>query len=84
MTLFSASSLNWRSMGLKVWFRAVELARREVKRKEPGRIMFCSMCDPYQPIERDLKLARRVLEALLNSRFLVLIMTKKQSGHQRL
>ncbi len=55
---------------------AVELAGKEVKRKEPGRIMFCSMCDPYQPIEGKLRLARRVLEILLDSKFLTLIMTK--------
>ena len=55
---------------------AVELTRREVKHKEQGRIMFCSMCDPYQPIEGQLGLARRVLEILLDSKFLILIMTK--------
>ncbi len=38
--------------------------------------MFCSMCDPYQPIERKLGLARRVLEVLLASKFLILITTK--------
>lgn len=38
--------------------------------------MFCSMCDPYQPIEGKLRLARRVLEILLDSKFLTLIMTK--------
>jgi len=55
---------------------AVELARKEIKRKKPGRIMFCSMTDPYQPMEADLGLAREVLNVLLDSRFLVLIMTK--------
>jgi len=55
---------------------AVELARKEVKRKKLGRIMFSSMCDPYMPLEKDLELARRVLEILLESKFLVLIMTK--------
>lgn len=65
---------NWRdaeSVG-----NAVELARKEIKRKKPGRIMFCSMTDPYQPIEADQGLAREVLKVLLDSRFLVLIMTK--------
>ena len=55
---------------------AVELAKREVQNKKPGRIMFCSMCDPYQPIERKLELARKVLEVLVDSKFHVLIMTK--------
>jgi DNA repair photolyase len=55
---------------------AVELARKEVKRGEPGRIMFCSMTDPYQPIEADQGLARDVLKVLMDSEFPVLIMTK--------
>lgn len=38
--------------------------------------MFCSMCDPYQPIETELEISRRVLEVLVDSEFLVLIMTK--------
>ena len=33
----------------------MELAKKEVLKKEPGRIMFCSMCDPYQLIEKELK-----------------------------
>jgi len=50
---------------------AVELAEKEVKRKELGRVMFCSMCDPYQLIGGKLDLARRVLGDLLDSEFLV-------------
>jgi len=38
--------------------------------------MFCSMTDPYQPIERRTRLSRRVLEVLLDSRHHVLILTK--------
>jgi len=55
---------------------AVNLAKRDVKRLPPGRIMFCSMTDPYQPIEVRTKLARRVLEVLLDSPFHVLLLTK--------
>jgi len=55
---------------------AVELARRDVRALPPGRIMFCSMTDPYQPIEAETRLARRVLEVLLDSPFHVLILTK--------
>jgi len=55
---------------------AVNLAKRDVKRLPPGRIMFCSMTDPYQPIEVKTKLARRVLEVLLDSPFHVLVLTK--------
>jgi len=55
---------------------AVELARRDVKVQPPGRIMFCSMTDPYQPVEARIELARKVLEILLNSPFYVLVTTK--------
>jgi len=55
---------------------AVELARRDIRDLRPGRIMFCSMTDPYQPIEAETRLARKVLEVLLDSPFHVLILTK--------
>jgi len=38
--------------------------------------MFCSMTDPYQPIEVETELARRVLKVLPDSPFHVLILTK--------
>jgi DNA repair photolyase len=52
------------------------LARKEVQQKTPRRIMFCSMTDPYQLMEAELGLVRDVLKVLLESQFLVLIMTK--------
>jgi len=55
---------------------AVELARRDGKLQPSGRIMFCSITDPYQPIEAETCLARQVLEVLLNSPFHILILTK--------
>jgi len=55
---------------------AVELARRDIRVLRPGRIMFCSMTDPYQPIEAETGLARKVLKVLLDSPFHVLILTK--------
>jgi len=55
---------------------AVELARRDVRALRPGKIMFCSMTDPYQPIEAKTRLARKVLEVLLDSPFHILILTK--------
>jgi len=55
---------------------AVELARRDISALRPGRIMFCSMTDPYQPIEAETELARKVLKVLLDSPFEVLILTR--------
>jgi len=71
---FEPEPLDWRDV--KMVENAVELARRDVRALRPGRIMFCSMADPYQPIEAETELARRVLEVLLNSPFYILILTK--------
>jgi len=71
---FEPNPLDWRDV--KMVENAVELARRDVRALPPGRIMFCSMTDPYQPIEAETRLARQVLEVLLNSPFNILILTK--------
>ena len=55
---------------------AVELVRKEVNKLEPGRIMFSSMMDPYQPIEEKTGLTRQLLRVLLESKHLVLVMMK--------
>ena len=71
---FEPNPLDWRDV--KTVENAVQLARRDIRALRPGRIMFCSMTDPYQPIETETGLARRVLEVLLDSPFHVLILTK--------
>jgi len=71
---FEPEPLDWRDV--KIVENAVKLARRDIKALHPGRIMFCSMTDPYQPIEAETGLARKVLEVLLDSPFHVLILTK--------
>ena len=71
---FEPKPLDWRDV--KMVENAVELARRDIRALHPGRIMFCSMTDPYQPIEAETGLARKVLEVLLDSLFHVLILTK--------
>jgi len=71
---FEPNPSDWRD--IKMVENAVELARRDIRALRPGRIMFCSMTDPYQPIEAETELARRVLEVLLDSPFHILILTK--------
>jgi len=71
---FESEPSDWRDV--KMVENAVELARRDIRALRPGRIMFCSMTDPYQPIEAETGLAGRVLEVLLDSPFHVLILTK--------
>jgi len=71
---FEPNPFDWQDV--KMVENAVELARRDIRALHPGRIMFCSMTDPYQPIEAETGLARKVLEVLVDSRFHVLILTK--------
>jgi len=71
---FEPNPFDWQDA--KMVENAVELARRDIRALRPGRIMFCSMTDPYQPIEAETGLARKVLGVLLNSPFHVLILTK--------
>jgi len=71
---FEPDPLDWRDV--KMVENAVELARRDIRTLRPARIMFCSITDPYQPIEAVTGLARKVLEILLGSPFHVLILTK--------
>jgi len=73
MTLHWSPGFDWTKV--KVVENAPVLAMSDIK-QPPGRIMFCSMTDPYQAIEEKTRLARRVLEIILNSEFYVLILTK--------
>lgn len=42
----------------------------------PGVFFFCSTCDAYQPINKELKWAREVLQVMLESKHHILILTK--------
>ncbi len=55
---------------------ALELLKCEVERKPPGRVMICSMTDPYQPINRRYGLTRKIVKILLDRGFEILIQTK--------
>lgn len=55
---------------------AVALLRRELRRAKPGRVMLSSVTDPYQPAEKLRRLTRGCLEALLDFRFPVSILTR--------
>ena len=58
--------------------KAPELLRAELSstRWQPGVIAMCGVTDPYQPVERRLKLTRRCLEVLAEFRNPVAIVTK--------
>jgi len=57
-----------------VKINAPELVARESRNKK-GRVILCSVSDPYQPIERKYRLTRKVLQNL-NSELAVSILTK--------
>jgi len=56
---------------------AIELLQKEVVKKPKGRVMVCSMTDPYQN-EEVAKITRQALEILLPRGFYVLLCTKNK------
>jgi DNA repair photolyase len=55
---------------------APHLLRRQLRRAKPGRVIVSSVTDPYQPAERARRLTRGCLEALLDFRFPVSVLTR--------
>ena len=45
--------------------RAPEVIRRELRRRQPGVVTFGTVCDAYQPIEKELRLTRSCLESFI-------------------
>lgn len=61
---------------LDVKANAPELLAREIRTKKRGEVMISSVTDPYNPIERRLKLTRQCLEILLEYNWPIFIQTK--------
>lgn len=55
---------------------APEVLAREITRRRPGRVIFSSVTDPYQPAEADFRLTGSLLEILAGTPFTVTIQTK--------
>ncbi|MEM5766162.1 MAG: radical SAM protein [Candidatus Aenigmatarchaeota archaeon] len=55
---------------------APEILKREIIKKNRGRVFISSLTDPYQPLEEKYKLTRRCLEILLKHQFPIIIQTK--------
>lgn len=55
---------------------AVDLLRREVARKRPGRVWVSGVCDPYQPVEAQYRLTRGCLEVLAEHGWPVTVQTR--------
>ncbi len=61
---FSHPRQDWGTF-VDVKANAPDLLAREIKRKPAGRVMLSSVCDAWQPVEKEARLTRRCLEMLL-------------------
>ena len=59
-----------------VKINAADLLRKEVIRKKPGTVWISGVCDPYQPLEEQYQLTRRILEILTMCQWPVVIQTR--------
>ncbi|MGB9716031.1 MAG: SPL family radical SAM protein [Thermodesulfovibrionales bacterium] len=75
MKKFTGHKEKW-GMFIDVKINALELLKKEIKKKRPERVWMSSICDPYQPIEREYRLTRRCLEILIDNGWPVTIQTK--------
>ena len=55
---------------------APHILEKELKRATPGKVFMSSVCDGWQPLEREYRLSRRCLDLLLHYDFRVTILTK--------
>jgi DNA repair photolyase len=55
---------------------APQLLRKQLKRAKPGVVALSTVTDPYQPLEKNYRLTRGCLEALLECQFSVNILTR--------
>jgi|YelNatPaOPRAMG01_1025707.scaffolds.fasta_scaffold00206_7 DNA repair photolyase len=53
-----------------------ELLAKQVRKLRPGEISISTVTDPYQPVEKKYRLTRQILETLLDSPFMVSVLTK--------
>ncbi|HOX47422.1 MAG TPA: radical SAM protein [Myxococcota bacterium] len=55
---------------------AADLLRRELTRKQPGRVWVSGVCDAYQPLEKRYRLTRQCLELLFQHGWPVTVQTR--------
>lgn len=61
---------------IDVKINALEILKKEIKKKKKGTIFISSLTDAYQPFEKKYELTRRILEELLKHQFPINIQTK--------
>lgn len=59
-----------------VKINAVELLKKEVVKKKPGRVWVSGVCDPYQPLEKNYQLTRSCLQVLAEQHWPVSVLTR--------
>jgi DNA repair photolyase len=74
-TRFTHPRENWGSF-VDIKTNAVQVLTREVKRKPVGNVILSSVCDGWQPMEKESLLTRQCLELLLRYRYQISILTK--------
>jgi len=72
---FSHPRQDWGSF-VDVKVNAPDVLSREVKRRPAGRVMLSSVCDAWQPVEKEALLTRRCLEILLRYGHEISVLTK--------
>jgi len=72
---FTSHSEKWGEF-VDVKINAPYILRKEIKGKKKGRIMFSSVTDPYQPLEKKYEITRKILEILAKHEFPVSLLTK--------
>jgi len=77
MKRFSGHDEPWGQF-LDVKINAPEVLAKEVRRREPGRVVMSSVCDGWQPAEKRYKLSRQCLRILADAGFSVGILTKSK------
>ena len=59
-----------------VKINAVELLKKEVVKKKPGRVWVSGVCDPYQPLEKKYQLTQSCLQILAERQWPVSVLTR--------
>jgi len=75
MKRFTEHSEPWGKFA-DVKVNAPQILEKQLKRAAPGRVIMSSVCDGWQPLEREYEVSRRCLNLLLHYGFHVTILTK--------
>ena len=75
MKRFTGNTEEWGNF-VDVKGNAPQLLGKEIRRKRKGRVWVSGVCDPYQPLEKKYRLARKCLEIFLGYGWNVIIQTK--------